>query len=163
MREHKDEPCNIVLDTNVLIKGFLEGNADCNSIIYSFYTNKLNILVFDITNTQIIKEYRSNLSDSELYQKWYAALAQGNKFFYTNGTLSIKIKSDLLKLGFHEASDHCFVASAYETDKVLISEDSDYGKGKEEKAKDKIEVLRYMTEQIGMRIMDYNEGRDFCC
>jgi len=69
----------------------------------------------------------------------------------------------LLKLGFHEASDQIFTAVALHSDKNIITQDSDYGKGKEDKANEpeKQAVLRYMTEILGLNVMDSKEARAF--
>ena len=86
-----------------------------------------------------------------------------NKVEFQDGKISNEIGRKLNEKGFHEANDKVFVAVALKTDKNIITEDSDYDKGKEEKAKikEKQAVLKYMTEELELNIMDYEEGKTY--
>ena len=86
-----------------------------------------------------------------------------NKVEFQDGKISNEIGRKLTEKGFNEANDKVFVVVALKTDKNIITEDSDYGKGKEEKAKikEKQAVLKYMTEELELNIMDYEEGKTY--
>lgn len=149
----------VVLDTNILIKAFCPQylSLDCWALISCFYGN-VNLGIAVDYDGEIVKEYRQNLHDNEIYQKWYVAI--GNQISYCDGKLEHSLKTTLVKNGFHEPTDHVFVAVALHADKQIITEDSDYGKGKEEKANtpEKQQILSYLTEQLRLHVMDSREG-----
>ncbi|OQX14810.1 MAG: hypothetical protein BWK80_41500 [Desulfobacteraceae bacterium IS3] len=151
-----------VLDTNILIKAFNNQSPDCIALVWRFYGDSNLGIVFDSGERMIEKEYRQNLQHNEMYQKWLVSMS-GCQISYMSGKLNAKIKSKLEKLGFHESSDQVFVAVALNSDKNLVSEDSDYGKGNEARANspEKQEVLKYMTESLGLNVMDSIEGLRF--
>lgn len=153
----------IVLDTNILVNGCNLKNFECTVLLTLFYKNERLIVAFDSDNSQILREYRQNLCENEFYQKWYSALCQSSQVVYYSGKLNTRIKQELENRKFHELADQTFVAVALNADKVIITEDSDYGKGKEEKAStaQKQEVLRYMTVDLGLNVMDSNQALIF--
>ena len=60
---------------------------------------------------------------------------------------------DLYELGFHEKEDHIFTGTAMNGDKILITEDSDYGVyGEKEYEK----VYTYMKTQMGLQVLTSN-------
>jgi len=151
-----------VLDTNILIKAFNNQSPDCIALVWRFYGDSKLGIVFDSGERIIETEYRKNLQHNEMYQKWLVALS-GCQISYTSGKLNKKVKNTLEKLGFHESSDQVFVAVALHSDKNIVSEDSDYGKGKEVRANspEKQDILKYMTESLGLNVMDSIEGLNF--
>jgi hypothetical protein len=152
-----------VLDTNILIKAFNNQSPDCIALVWRFYgDNKLGI-VFDSGERIVETEYRKNLQHNEMYQKWFVAMSEGCQISYMSGKLNAKIKNKLKKLGFHEVTDQTFVAVALNSDKNIVSEDSDYGKGNEVRANypEKQNILKYMTENLRLNVMDSIEGLNF--
>lgn len=149
---------NIVLDTNVVINGFRENELACLALMLEFYGNQNLSIVMDFpdsgTRGIVMDEYFRNLKDNEGFQKWYTALSCGQIDFYS-GKLDERIKEALLKKGFHEPSDHTFVALSLNSDKNLVTEESDYGMGNNPRSLDpkKQDVLRYLTG-LGLNIMD---------
>ncbi len=152
-----------VLDTNILIKAFNNKSLDCYALVLCFYRNSKIGIVFDSDECIIEGEYRKYLQHNEMYQKWFVAMSEGCQISYMSGKLNAKIKRKLEELGFHEPSDQVFVAVALNSDKNIVSEDSDYGKGNEARAKspEKQNVLKYMTESLGLNVMDSIEGLNF--
>jgi len=152
-----------VIDTNILIKGFQLISLDCFALIGHFYDNSTLAIVFDTEKGILLQEYRQNLNHNEMFQKWLVAMFQANKVFYVSGKLEEKIRKKLDKLGFHEPSDQVFVAVALHSDKNIITEDSDYGKGKEDRAKEvsKQEILRYMTNDLKLNVTDAKQSLKF--
>lgn len=156
----------VVLDTNILIKACRHESPDCIALIWEFYKRPhLSIVLDDDDKDVILGEYQRNLHDNEMYQKWYTTMkytkdAVAGQISRVSGKLSNSIKKALINKGFHELTDHVFVAVALYTDKELITEDSDYGKGKEEKANmpEKQQVLSYLTQQLHLHVMDSPEG-----
>ena len=154
----------IALDTNILIKGFKEGVPSCSAVLYHFYGNYRLKILWDYLNENqeciVRKEYEQNLRDNETYQKWITALSEGDQISYRSGKLSTRIKSKLVSRGFHEPTDHVFVALALVSDKCIITEDSDYGKGDNPKAlePEKMEVLRFLTEELYLKVLNSEEG-----
>ena len=152
----------ITIDTNILYKGFNVNSMECTALMMLFFYRDELILAVDMCNSEIIKEYRKELNSNEFFQKWYTAISQKQIAFFP-GKLSSSIKNELLKRKFHEPPDHVFVAVALNSDKIIITEDSDYGKGEEAKANtpEKQEVLRYMSQDLGLTVMNSKEGLTF--
>lgn len=152
-----------VLDTIILKRAFNNESLDCVALVSCFYRNSKLGIVFDSGDCIIEEQYRRYLQDNQMYQKWLVSMFEGNQVLYMSGNLNAKIKRKLEELGFHESSDQVFVAVALNSDKNLVSEDSDYGKGNEDRANrpEKQEVLKYMTETLGLNVMDSVEGLNF--
>lgn len=158
---------NLVLDTNILVKGFEDAVPSCQAVLYHLFNNYELKVVFDTCdengNTVVMKEYIDNLGDSKFFHKWYKELHSSQQISYFTGKLTNNIRQKLIRKRFHEQTDQTFVALAIESDKVLITEDSDYGKGDKIDAQEpeKQEVLRYLTQDLFLNIMDSKEGLPF--
>jgi predicted nucleic acid-binding protein len=95
------------------------------------------------TRQQIEREYRKLLGGTEMFEKWYKEATIDSRF---TGVLRDRHRTKLTELGCHEPSDHVFIAVAIESpDKILLTEDSDMGKGI--KGQDVIprRILTYLT------------------
>ncbi|OHD14521.1 MAG: hypothetical protein A2Y41_12725 [Spirochaetes bacterium GWB1_36_13] len=148
-----------VLDTNVIVNS-INNNLDCHSIMILFYVNRELKIGIDY-NGKILKEYHDNCSRDEFFRKWYQELQNKGQIEYRDGKLDSAIKISLKNLGFHEEEDTFFVAVALNSDKNLITEDSDYGKGNSEKAEKNQKILEFMKKNLNLNIMNYCEGLDF--
>lgn len=148
---------NIVIDTNILCKSFLDKDMMSASVIFDVYNNENIKVVFDYGET-IMREYRREVGHEEFFQKWLRKLQDTNRIEFNDGRLDNKIKRDLINLGFHEETDQVFVATSLNADKIILTEDSDYGKGKLEKAIDHLDVLEYMRNILRMVILDSDEA-----
>jgi predicted nucleic acid-binding protein len=151
----------IVIDTNVIKTATDENNLDTMEIIIELRKDNNLKIGLDFERV-ILKEYEANCKN-ELYKKWIGEMHNKNKVEFQDGKISNEIGKKLTEKGFHEANDKVFVAVALKTDKNIITEDSDYGKGKEANAKikEKQAVLKYMTEELELNIMDYEEGKTY--
>jgi len=149
----------IVIDTNILCKGFQDKDIDIVTMILNFRTNEKIAIGLDLDGL-MLGEYTNEVGKDEFYRKWITHFTNTNRIHYQDGKLQRKIKNELLKRGFHEESDQTFVAVSLKLDKVIITEDSDYGKGKEAKAKNHMHVLDYMTNQLGMKVFDSKEANE---
>jgi hypothetical protein len=49
------------------------------------------------------------------------------------------------------------VAVTLNSGQVIVTEDSDYGKGKDEKAKEKQHILEYLTTHLNIKVYDVDE------
>ncbi|MCA0757017.1 hypothetical protein KP806_18305 [Paenibacillus sp. N4] len=147
----------IVVDTNILVKGFIEKDLmTLLTFLNTFYNRKSQVLPVDYSDV-VMKEYRDNMKDDPLFQKWFVHMQTNNQIQYVDGNLDQKVRKRLLELGFHEETDQTFVAVTLNSGGVIVTEDSDYGKGKEEKAAEKQKVLNYLTEELGLQVYDVNE------
>jgi len=70
----------------------------------------------------------------------------------------MKHSSKLSELGCHEPTDHVFIAVAFNSDKHLISEDSDVGKGPKGNQPPHCKALEYLTHTMGITIYDAQEA-----
>lgn len=149
----------VVLDTNIWINALSdEGNADykvnCLCLLTDFMQTKLVKLAVDSDNI-ILTEYGDNLNSNKTFQMLIQQLFKENRFYYTDGKTSSKMRKGLLESGFHEKEDHTFVATAYNSGRYIISDDSDYGTHNE---MDKKEAYGYITEKLHIRLENSEQG-----
>jgi predicted nuclease of predicted toxin-antitoxin system len=153
----------LTIDTNILKKAYAikgEYSLECDSFIMGFYNNEEHMITFDYSG-KIRKEYLNNLSENERFMKLYTALEYQQRFDFVSGNLDSKHKKVLINLGFHEPEDHVFVAVAFHSDRIIITEESDYGKGPSSKANDpkKQAVLAYLINTMTLQVLDSNEAK----
>lgn len=146
------------MDTNILVRAYIDFEPDYLEVT-TLAVKKFQ-LCLDFGNI-IDKEYRSNLDRSLGFQKWYKRLKDKNGVYLCDGKLPKKHRSRLAGLGCHEPSDHVFIGVAFHTDRVLLSEDSDVGKGTRGGESPHPAALRYLTENMHIRVFDAGEARDF--
>ena len=154
---------NIVLDTNVLKNSFDYQECNCSTIIPACFILFKNLKICLDYEDYIYNEYKKNVKNKELMEKFLKKLMAESRVIYQSSDLDNKIREELNKKNFHEVNDQVFVAVALNNDKIIVTEDSDYGKGKQEKAltKEKQEVLSYMTNILKMTILNYEEGVNY--
>ncbi|KEO82828.1 hypothetical protein [Tumebacillus flagellatus] len=151
----------VVVDTNILVKGFSEFDmVKTHLLLHYFYHKPENSIVIDHGDI-VRKEYYDEVGHIDLFQKWYTFMVSNNQIEYHDGKLPKKIAAKLKELGFHEHEDQTFVALALNTDNTIITEDSDYGKGKPEKAEKNLPTLRYMEDELELRVLDAEEATRF--
>lgn len=152
----------VVVDTNILVKAFEETDIPTLRMLLSHFSdeNPDMMIVIDFKNV-VRGEYQTEVGHTAAFQKWFTLLESNNQIEYQDGTLANRIATKLREMGFHEASDQTFVALGLKTDKTIITEDSDYGKGKPEKAEPNLHILRYMQEELHLRILDSDEAAHF--
>lgn len=107
---------------------------------------------------KILAEYRGKCSGIELFEKWYLEMWQ--RVQQVSGRLENRHVTRLRKLGCHEPSDHVFVAVAEHTERYLVTEDSDFGKGHINRSLAKAEVTAYMQEKLSLTVHDAQEARN---
>jgi hypothetical protein len=116
------------------------------------------------TGKRLSSEYRRNAGGRELFEKWYTVMgSKENGIQYLPIDLDRnykKISETLIGMGFTGEVDRILVALALETrnDQYIITEDSDFGKGSTEKAKEHDDVLHYLTNQLQLTVHDANEA-----
>lgn len=148
----------IVLDTNIFHAAFNDSTSDAMSVLHKIKTDiKLGICLDN--EYEIIDEYFGQ-SCSELIQRWILRTFGNipNKIYYCSSNLDDCVEFELKRLNF-EPADLPFVGTAYNSDKIIVTEDSDYGVGSNLKAQTPIKqsVLQYL-QSIGMTIYDYNSA-----
>jgi predicted nucleic acid-binding protein len=153
----------ITIDSKIWVCAFSEKpgewSFDCEGFLYKFIESNHSLAVDYERN--VLREYNDNLKYNERYRAFYRMLDSSHRIEFVDATLTNKHKGSLLALGFHEPEDHVFVGVAYNADKMIITEDSDYGKGIHPKAKesDKQAVLRYMITEMELKVLDSNEAK----
>jgi hypothetical protein len=126
-----------------------------HSDLTSYIRQEGCVLCMDF-DQKIEQEYLKTLSKNEVFVKWYQILS--NQLYYCNGCLPQSHKTKLEKVGCHEPSDHIFISVAWNSDKVLLTEDSDMGKGPKGKDLPHCHALQYLEQQLGLRVCDVNEA-----
>lgn len=69
---------------------------------------------------------------------------------WVDSDLSQKQEKELKKYGFHEKEDHIFVGTAMHSDRIIVTEDSDYGVHGELESK---KAYTYMKEQMRLSVL----------
>lgn len=142
---------NITLDATVLHQAFDDHHANANALVYALvYCLHLHLNLDQ--EGHIAAEYR-RVRSTERYQKWLTAMYERDGVRFTSGHLVHAVKDQLLALGFHQESDHVYVATALRTDKTLVSEDGDYGIGPSSRAAENFAVASYLRE-LGIDLRD---------
>jgi len=71
-------------------------------------------------------------------------------------------RTKLTELGCRKPSDHVFIAVAIESpDKILLTEDSDMGKGVKGQEETSRQILAYLTGNLQLKVLDANEALEF--
>jgi predicted nucleic acid-binding protein len=151
----------IVIDTNILVNAFVENEPIHTLVVHGllltpFLTNQLCL---DVENV-IKDEYENNVGTLNSFRKWYLRVREEKKVYFVSHKLNRKDKDCLSGYGCHEATDHAFVGVAFNSDKILISEDSDFGKGPKGNTHPHIEALAYLQSDMQMHIFDAKEAID---
>lgn len=148
----------IVIDTNVLCKAALEFSPDHIAIMV--FMNKLGYYLVLDHKQQLLKEYLTKVRNSQLFQKWYQEMLKRNQVHWANGQITRRIAEELKKRDLHEPEDHIVVALAINTDKYIITEDSDFGKGDPRRAAQNQIALTYLTNDLNLVVHDVVEASD---
>lgn len=147
---------HLTVDTNILDKGFIEFSTHHLLVLYAIASTRKVICVD--SGGQITREYRNKLSGRENFEKWYKEVVLDSRY---RGQLAPRHANELTKLGCHQQSDHIFIAVAYESsDKILLTEDSDMGKGPKGQEEYHKKALDYLLNTVGIRVYDASEARD---
>jgi len=116
------------------------------------------------TDRKLLNEYRNKAGGYGFFQKWYQEMEKKeNGIHYLPIDLDRnykKISETLIGMGFTGEVDRILVALALETrnDRYIITEDSDFGKGSTEKAKEHDDILHYLTNQLQLTVHDAGEA-----
>lgn len=145
----------VAIDTNILRQAFVDEEVDHRTVV-QFVVQKHD-LCHDHDKV-ILQEYQRNVGKSLGFRKWYQRLQQRQAIHYCSGKLPESCSSKLSRLGCHEPSDQVFVGVAYNSDKILISEDSDVGKGPKGSESPHRDAHRYLTQAMGLRVYDAAEA-----
>lgn len=147
---------NFSLDTNILVNAFVKREPAHSLVLYRFSFTKHNICVDH--NLVIENEYRKNLQQNDGFRKWYQRISTRQQFYRCNGRLPSVHVEQLKVLGCHEPTDQVFIGVAYNTDKILISEDSDVGKGSKGKEGIHARALEYLEKNMRLNVYDADEA-----
>lgn len=148
---------HLTIDTNILINGF-EKHSFVHLTILSAIVGTRKTVCLDCRQ-QMSREYRKSLGGKEMFEKWYKEANIDSRF---SGVLRNTYSSSLVALGCHEPSDHVFIAVALESpDKILLTEDSDMGKGIKGHEMTPRQILAYLTDTLHLQVLDANEALKF--
>lgn len=114
----------LVIDTNIWVKACEMTSMECHLFISNFLQTKDDTLVIDMDH-EIMKEYEDNLSKNTFYRHCIKHIQDRLEFH--SSTIPNVHKRGLDKVEFHEPEDRVFLGCAFNTDKYLVTEDSDYG------------------------------------
>lgn len=155
---------HLTVDTNILIDGFANHSIDHTSFLHLFTRDRIEYGLALDQEGEIQKEYEKNLGNNDFYRKWLNRLFQLQSICIVPGKLSKRHGKKLKSHGCHQKSDHTFIAVAEKSGKVLITEDSDFGKGPNGNQPPHDKALEYIQNVIGIRVLDVTEARkEFGC
>lgn len=145
------------IDTNILINAFSKHELDHLSVTMIFTSDKRLKIGCDNTGNIVQHEYEKNVGKLPLFRKWFVRLVENQSIHMCNGKLAKRHRDKLSKLGCHEPSDHVFVAVAFNSGKVLVTEDSDFGKGPKGHEEPHPQALKYLSEEMQIQVYDAPE------
>lgn len=141
----------LVIDTNIWIKA-LSNDDDydltCDRVLLGFL-NKGNLQLALDDKWEIENEYMDNLQNNRRYQSIMCQLDKTQRKTWNSSHIPQKHLNKLDELKFHEPEDRVFVGVAFNTDKQIITEDSDYGVAGQE---DKQEIYSYMKDEMELNV-----------
>lgn len=144
----------ITLDTNILIKAYRDYEPEH---VYAVSTVvQMGMLCLD-NEAQILEEYRRNLGTNLGYRKAYQRLVQRQAIHFCSSHISARHASKLRASQCHEPSDHILIGVAYNSGKILVSEDSDVGKGPKGHEPPHCDAFKYLTDDMGLQVLDAHE------
>lgn len=146
----------VTIDTNILVNAFTHNEHEHRMLTHCI-TGSETAICFDWSEI-ISKEYERNVGNLQGYRKWRKRLKERMAIHYCDAGLPNQHKSRLANLGCHEPSDQVFVGVAFHSGKILISEDSDVGKGPKGACYPHCEALKYLTETMEVRVYDAKEA-----
>ena len=141
----------VVVDTNIIVKATEYNMNHLRVLLAISATEKEHKLVLDYEN-KLLREYEDNAGEHSLYRKWFKELQSGSKIFWSNGNLNQTHSQALIRHGLHEPEDHVVVALAANTDKYIVTEDSDFGVGNPQRAQSHSGVLTYLQRTMNITV-----------
>lgn len=149
----------LVLDTNFWYSAKDDYSSDAMSLLHELKNLNVVSIALDSEN-KIINEYKGSAC-FEFIRRWlYEVFANKPSFLvYYSSNLDQAKEQRLNQLGF-EPADMPFVGLAFSSGKIIITEDSDYGKGGNAKAQspEKQRIKKYLEYDLELRLYDFTEG-----
>jgi len=149
----------ITIDTTILVNAFQKSRY--------YWDGRILARVADIAATRgsylricldmdgwIRKEYFERLADQRDFQIWFNEIA--------NNVDSIEVRdlpSAPAALQICDNVDRAVIAVAYQTDRILLTDDQNMGKGSGENGSRNLEVLNYLTRTLELLVCDAEEAR----
>lgn len=99
----------------------------------------------------LLGDYERNVGKHDLFKKWISEIAKKSRIYFCDHKVAGSIANNLIKCGLHETEDHHLVGLALHSDNYIISEDSDFGVGCDERANEHKLVYKYLTS-IGLKV-----------
>jgi hypothetical protein len=146
----------ITIDTNILIRAF-EHQDPYHLDVATYASRPQSMIGLDVNNI-IISEYQKNLGGSQGFQKWYQRLCQRMAIHFCDGGIPNCHRTQLTTHGCHEPTDQVFIGVAYNSGKVLVSEDSDVGKGPRGCAPPHCYAGAYLRDVMGIQVLSAEEA-----
>ena len=156
----------LVVDTNIMDNAFMAGKEPCakqsaGKVLF-FIADSMNMVIAldkaDMGDSPfILKEYRKNLGGYRYFEVYWMNLQGMQKVVYVQGVCSKEADKVFDDWGLQE-EDRVFLYTAMGADKIIITEDSDFGVGKgKEQYKHRFD---YITNDMGVMIFDANHFLD---
>lgn len=145
----------VTVDTNILINAFQKFSRLHQGVLSLIEATEA-VICLDI-GQMITHEYRKELSGVEQFEKWYQEMFTCFDSRY-KGRLPSKHVKKLTKCGCHEDSDHVFIAVAWESGRILLTEDSDMGKGPKGQIPPHDQALAYLESVLNLTVHDAQEA-----
>ena len=145
----------IVIDTNIWKKACTSESMKCVFFIGNFLQTKDDQLAVDYSY-KMLKEYEDNVKNEPFYKHCIKELIEQNRIAYGSSQLSNIHKQGLDRVGFHEPEDRVFLGRAFNGDKYLVSEDSDYGLSPDPDKNDAQALAKkdYIESEMGVTLVN---------
>ncbi len=108
----------------------------------------------------LLRGYEGNVGGHALYKKWYSEIIKKSCTYYCSHHVARKIVTRLKKKGLHEDEDHLIIGLAINSDKYIVTEDSDFGIGCDVCAQEHSDVLEYLNV-IGVKVHNATDACNY--
>lgn len=145
----------VVIDTNIWKKACTSESMNCVFFIGNFLQTKGDHLAVDY-DYKMLKEYEDNVNNEQFYQQCIKELYRQSRIAFGSSNLNNVHENGLDGVGFHEPEDRVFLGRAYNGDKYLVSEDSDYGLSPDPEKNDAHALAKknYIETVMGVTLAD---------
>ncbi|MCI0694044.1 hypothetical protein L0337_18805 [candidate division KSB1 bacterium] len=152
----------VAIDTNIIIEAFVAGKTTSLKFVLMLVpeeNSEPRLFLCHDHNNVISHEYEKNAGAQIAFRHWYKSLKDRKVFYFCNGRLPKDHLSRLIVSGCRKPSDHVFIGVAFRSNGILVSEDSDVGKGPNGHLPPHCDALQYLINEMGMRVYDVQEAR----
>lgn len=150
---------HITVDTTILINAFRKRQILWDAVIMGLIADTCvsrgpYLRVCLDVKGWIRKEYFDSLDNDREFQRWYSEIAGNIEFVETQ-----EPPQSAAILPICDDVDRTVIAVAYQTDRILLTDDPNMGKGTAEDNPPNLQALAYLERTLGLQVCNADEAR----